>query len=58
MKGQVKICFESSGEVLNKLKSRGFRATSFTTYDFQRSTLLCPIIYLKKKTYKFNWVDF
>ena len=37
MKGQVKICFgllKNSGEVLNKLKSRGFRATSLSTYDF------------------------
>ena len=25
---------KNSGEVLNKLKSRGFRATSLSTYDF------------------------
>ena len=31
LKGQGKIC---SGEVLSKLKSRGFRATSLSTYDF------------------------
>ena len=30
------------GEVLNKLKSRGFRATSLTTYDFPHSIPLCP----------------
>ena len=37
MKGQVKICFwsiKNSGEVHNKLKSRGFRASSLSTYDF------------------------
>ena len=37
MKGPVKICFgqsKNSCEVLNKLKSRGFRASSFSTYDF------------------------
>ena len=32
---------KNSGEVLNKLKSRGFRATSLSTYDF---STLCPII--------------
>ena len=30
MKGQVKI----SGEVISKLKLRGFRVTSLSTYDF------------------------
>ena len=37
MKGPVKICFgqsKNSCEVLNKLKSRGFRASSLSTYDF------------------------
>ena len=40
MKGHGKICFglkTNSGEVLSKLKSRGFRATSLSTYIF----LLC-----------------
>ena len=37
VKGQEKKLFwaiKNSGEVLNKLKSRGFRATSLSTYDF------------------------
>ena len=38
MKGPVKIFFfwsiKNSCEVLNKLKSRGFRASSLSTYDF------------------------
>ena len=33
MKGQGKICFGLYGEVLSKLKSRGFRAASLSTYD-------------------------
>ena len=35
---------KNSGEVLNKLKSRGFRATSLSTYDFSTLYALCPII--------------
>ena len=35
---------KNSGAVLNKLKSRGFRATSLSTYDFPHSIPLCPII--------------
>ena len=40
MKSQVRIVgyIEKSGEVINKLKLRGFRATSLSTYDFS-STL-------------------
>ena len=36
MKLQIKIGFgqKKSGEVLSKLKCRGFRATSLSTYDF------------------------
>ena len=37
MKGPVEICFgqsKNSCEVLNKLNYRGFRASSFSTYDF------------------------
>ena len=60
MKGQGKICFglyKNSGEVLSKLKSRGFRATSLPTYDFTtlyttlphnliKEELVCPQIIL------------
>ena len=37
---------KNSSEVLNKLKSRGFRATSLTTYDFSTfyTTLPCNLI--------------
>ena len=36
---------KNSGEVLNKLKSRGFRATSLSTYDFFPNSIpLCLII--------------
>ena len=42
---------KNSSEVLNKLKSRGFRATSLSTYDF--STLYTILSY-QRKTYKFN----
>ena len=36
---------KNSGEVFNKLKSRGFRATSLSTYDFSTLyTSFCPII--------------
>ena len=36
MKGQEKyvLVYKNSGEVLSKLKSREFRATSLSTYDF------------------------
>ena len=34
----------NSGEVLNKLMSRGFRATSLSTYDFLHSIPLYSII--------------
>ena len=42
------------GEELNKLKSRGFRATSLSTYDF--STLYTTLHHnlFQRKTYKFN----
>ena len=43
---------KNSGEVLNKLKSRGFRATSLSTI-FPHSIPLCPK-FNKKKSYKFN----
>ena len=34
MKGPVKILFGQSCEVINKLTSRGFRASNMSTYDF------------------------
>ena len=40
---------KNSGEVLSKLKSRGFRATSLSTYDFSTLYTRLPIIYYKKK---------
>ena len=47
MKGQVEICLgqkiKNSGEVLNKLKSREFRATSLSAYDF--STLYTTLLH-------------
>ena len=48
----------NSGEVLNKLKSRGFRAASLSTYDFSTlyttlpHNLLIIIIKNKKKKQK------
>ena len=48
---------KNSGEVLNKLKSRGFRAASLSIYDF--STLYTTLPHnLGKEKHKFNWVDF
>ena len=38
---------KNSGKVLSKLKSRGFRATSLTTYYF--STLHTTVPYNRKK---------
>ena len=52
IKGQVKICFRSiinSGEVLNKLKSRRFRATSLSTYDFSTLYTTLPHNLIKEK---------
>ena len=48
---------KSSGEVLNKLKSRGFRATSLSTCDFSTLYTTLPHNLIKEKLYKFNWVD-
>ena len=39
----------SSGEVLNKLKSRGFRATSLSTYDFSTLFTALPHNLIKEK---------
>ena len=38
-----------SGEVLNKLKSRGFRATSLSTYDFSTLYTTLPHNLIKEK---------
>ena len=41
--------FNNSGEVLNKLKSRGFRATSLSTYDFSTLHTTLPHNLIKEK---------
>ena len=38
-----------SGEVLNKLNSRGFRATSLSTYDFSTLYITLPHNLIKEK---------
>ena len=40
---------KNSGEVLNKLKSRGFRATSLATYDFSTLYTTLPHNLIKEK---------
>ena len=40
---------KDSGEVLNKLKSRGFRATNLSTYDFSRLYTTLPHNLIKEK---------
>ena len=40
---------KTSGEVLNKLKSRGFRATSLSTYDFSTLYTTLPHNLIKEK---------
>ena len=45
---------KNSGEVLNKLKSRGFRATSLSTCDLSTLYTTLPHNLIKEKTYKFN----
>ena len=52
MKGPVKIFFwsiKNSCEVLNKLKSRGFRASSLSTYDFSTLYTTLPHNLIKDK---------
>ena len=51
MKGQVNIFWsiKNSGEVLNKLKSGGFRATSLSTYDFSTLYTTLPHNLIKEK---------
>ena len=57
MKGQVKfvLVIINSGEVLNKLKSRGFRATSLSTYDF--STLYTTLPHNLSKEKLINLIE-
>ena len=40
---------KNSGEVLRKLKSRGFRATSLSTYDFSTLYTTSPHNLIKEK---------
>ena len=47
MKLQIKI--GNSGEVLSKLKCRGFRATSLSTYDFSTLYTTLPHNLIKEK---------
>ena len=52
MKGPVKIFFwsiKNSREVLNKLKFRGFRASSLSTYDFSTLYTTLPHNLIKDK---------
>ena len=52
MKLQIKIWFwsiKNSGEVLSKLKCRGFRATSLSTYDFYTLYTTLPHNLIKEK---------
>ena len=50
MKSQVKICFGLLKIlVFNKLKSRGFRATSLSTYDFSTLYTTLPHNLIKEK---------
>ena len=42
---------KSSDEVLSKLKSRGFHASSLSTYDFSTLYTTLPHDLIKKKTY-------
>ena len=46
---------KNSGEVLNKLKSRGFRATSLSTYDFSTYTTLPHNLIKEKNINLFEW---
>ena len=48
---------KKSGEVLSKLKCRGFRATSLSTYDFCTLYTSLPHNLIKEKTSGFDRVD-
>ena len=41
---------KKSGEVINKLKLKGFRATSLSTYDFSTFYTILPHNLIKEKT--------
>ena len=43
------MVYKKSGEVLSKLKSRGFRATSLSTYDFSTLYTTLPHNLIKEK---------
>ena len=45
---------KNSGEVLNKLKSRGFRATSLSTYDFSTLYTTLPHNLIREKLINFS----
>ena len=51
MKGQEKyvLVYKNSGEILSKLKSIGFRATSLSTYDFSTLYTTLPHNLIKEK---------
>ena len=51
MKGQINLFWsiKNSFEVLNKLKSRGFRASSLSTYDFSTLYTTLPHNLIKDK---------
>ena len=51
IKGMVKIIWsiKNSGEILNKLKSRGFLASSLSTYDFSTLYTTLPHYLIKEK---------
>ena len=51
MKDQVKFFWslKNSGEKINKLKVRGFRATSLSTYDFSTLYTTLPHNLIKQK---------
>ena len=46
---------KNSGEGLNKLKSRGFRATSLSTYDFSTLCATLPLNLIKAKLNLIEW---
>ena len=43
------VIYMNSGEILNKLKSRGFLASSLSTYDFSTHYTTLPYILIKEK---------
>ena len=51
MKGMLKLFWsiENAGEILNKLKSAGFLASSLSTYDFSYLYTTLPHYLLKEK---------